>query len=196
MKRAFGYAAVAVWGALAQTLQLLLQGLFPAVDVASPGTVLVRALAPDFATLVLVAAVGRLARRDALHLALFVALGRASFTAAPPLGVAAGALVVAVVADGLRGFAELDRPVLRFLAAAAGAALFSLWIGFVEYVRFQEASAVGVLAAGGLGLGAVDLSVAAGAAGVTAVTTAVIGLVLWRVFAGLPGLVLLERRAF
>lgn len=191
MKRLLGYGVLALWCALAQALQLVLQGLCPAPDAAAPGTVLARALAPDFATLVLVAAVGRLARQDALVLAFACALGRASFTAAPPLGVAAGVLVVAVLADGLRGFAQLDRPFLRLVAAGLGTLVFSLWLGLVEFVRFQDASALL-----GLGFGAVDLSVAAGAAAVTAATTAVFGVVAWPVFAALPGLGTLERRAF
>lgn len=191
MKRVVGYTCVACWSAALGALQLAVQAFGPAPDLASPGSVLGRALAPDLGTLFLAAAVGRLARRDYLVLALVAALGRATFTAASPLAVASGCIAVALIADVLRGFAELDRAFLRVLAAGLGALVFTLWLGFVDFVRFGDAGA-----RGGLGFGAIDPATAAGAALTTAVTTAGVAPFVWRLFAHLPGLSLLVRRAF
>ncbi|MEM9381645.1 MAG: hypothetical protein AAGB93_16945 [Planctomycetota bacterium] len=141
-------------------------------------------------TLVLVAAVGRLARRDAVALAAVAAAARTAFTASPPFAVLAGTIGVALIADTVRRFAELDRPSLRFAAAGAGALAFGLWLLFVDLARASD-----VRAADRIGLA--DLQpVHAALPFLTALATALVGLLLWPVLVQLPGLRQLERRAF
>lgn len=188
MKRGIGYALLFLWVAFAGALQLFAVGLAPSVGHA--GATFARALVPDLMTLVLVAAVGRLARRDVVRIALVAALARAAFTAAPPFAIVAGSVLVAMIADTIRRFAELDRSSLRFVAAGAGALAFGLWLLFVDVARAGEARANGTL-----GFGRVD-AYAALLPLVTALVTALVGLALWPALQRLPGLGRLERRAF
>jgi hypothetical protein len=188
VKRGIGYTLLFVWVSLAGAAQAFALGLAPRVGEGFGA--LARALVPDLMTLVLVAAVGRLARRDVVRLALVAAAARAGWTAAPPYAVVAGTLAVALVADSVRRIAELDRPSLRFCAAGAGSLLLGLWLLFVDLVRADAARVSGAMGFGAVGPGDAALPF------LTALVTALAGLVLWPLLVRLPGLGRLERRAF
>lgn len=192
MGRALGWSLLCFWAALGAAVQLALIGVFVGLLPALPGEVVgtVRAAVPDLATLLLVAAVGRLSSRDLLWIAVVVALGRSAFTAAPPLAVLSGSLATALLGDALRTVAELDRPFLRIVSAGLGALVYGYWLLFVDYALSREAAARGDLA-----FGWPDAS-SAGLPLVTAAATAAVALLAWPLFAGLPGLRKLERRAF
>lgn len=191
MRRVVGLVLVALWVSFGCAATLALAAWTPPLDLAAPGRALTRGLAPDVATVVLVAAVGRLDRRDLVALALAATLGRVAFTAATPLATLTGCLLTALVADGLRGFADLASPPLRLAAAGFGTLAMALWMLFVDYVRFEDAGARGELE-----FGALDPASAVLGALIMAAVTAAFGFALWPLFARLPGLDLLERRAF
>ncbi|MEM1447676.1 MAG: hypothetical protein AAF957_06185 [Planctomycetota bacterium] len=188
MRRSVGYALLFAWIALAGGVQLFAQAWTPHVGGAVEPAL--RALVPDLMTLVLVAAVGRLARRDAVALAAVAAAARTAFTASPPFAVLAGTIAVTLIADTIRRFAELDRPSLRFVAAGAGALAFGLWLLFVDLARASDARVTDRLGFADLQPAHVVLPFA------TAFVTAAVGLLLWPVLVQLPGLRQLERRAF
>ncbi|MEM9802199.1 MAG: hypothetical protein AAGA20_17875 [Planctomycetota bacterium] len=188
MKRGIGYVLLFLWITLAGSLQLALSAIAPTGG--SDAAQLVRALVPDLMTLVLVASVGRFARRDVVMLALVAAAARATWTIASPFALIAGCLVVALLADGIRRFAELDRASLRFCAAGAGSLALSAWLLFVDFARASEARARGQLGFGGVEAADLSLPLA------TALVTALAGVVLWPFLGNLPGLRRLERRAF
>lgn len=188
MRRAIGYAFLFAWVAFAGGVQLLLLACAP--QIGSDLAAFVRASVPDLMTLVLVASVGRLASRDVIMIGAVAALARVAFTGASPFAILAGSIAVALVADAIRGFAELDRPSLRFFAAGSGALAFGLWLLFVDLARSGAARESGALGFGRVEAGDVLLPFA------TAVMTALVGLLLWPVLQRLPGLGKLERRAF
>ncbi len=196
MRRGIGYSLLVLWAAFASALHLLLMGLTefilsPIVSVvASDSMPTLRAMVPDVATLLLVATVGRLSRRDTLMVALMVFVGRSAFTGAPPFAVLAGTVGAAYLADTLRTVTELDRPFLRIVSAGLGAALYSYWLAFVDFSLALESEAMGTLHFGSPAAESFGLPLVTGAA------TAVCGLVLWPVFTRLPGQKRLERRAF
>jgi hypothetical protein len=197
MRRAVGYGLLFVWTAMVCSLQLVALGLAPHA-LAQPGddaAMLARMLVPDLATVLLVAAVGRLARRDLVAIALTVALSRMAFTAASPFAVLAGTIAVAFIADVMRRFAELDRPVLRVLSTGAGAFVYVSWLLFVDVVRAGEAGAHSSLDVDASGAGAVTADALLWPV-MTAFTTALIAFSMWPLFRNLPGLARLERRAF
>lgn len=188
MRRFQGYVLLSVWTALAAAIQLTLLTAAPGVGV--EGAEAVRAAVPDLATLVLVAAIGRLTGHDLVALAAASAMGRVAFTAASPFAVLAGSLGVAFAAEGIRRVAELDRPSLRFGAAFVGAGLYSGWMLFVDLIRSSEARLTGAIGAGRIDLAdGVQPLVSAG-------VSAVAALVLWPLIVRLPGLGRLERRGF
>ena len=198
MKRAIGYALVFVWSALCCALQLVTLGLAPracAETATATSTTLVRMGVPDLATIFLVAAVGRLARRDLVAIAVTAAAARIAFTAAPPFAVLAGTLAVALVADFVRGFAELDAPGLRVAATALGSFVYAAWLMLVDASRAAEMHIVNPVSPLGSGGGALDAAAFLGPF-LTGATTAVIAFALWPLFRSLPGLRRLERRAF
>ncbi len=196
MKRAIGYSLLVFWAALAATLHITLGGLsnvllspvLTLIDVDSGPTL--RALVPDLVTLLLVATIGRLSRRDTLMIATCVFVGRSAFTGSPPAAVLAGTVATAFVADALRTIAELDRPFLRVVSAGLGSLLYAYWLAFVDYALAREAYAAGQLQFGDPSSDALGLPI------LTAAATAVCALFLWPVFTRLPGQRRLERRAF
>ena len=125
MKRASGFVLVALWVAFACALQVTLLAFGPWVDFG--GASVTRALVPDLGTCVLVAAVARVGRRDAVGLAIAATIGRAAFTGASPFAVLAGSIAVAYLAGTLGRIAELDRPLLRVTSAGVGALIFGSW---------------------------------------------------------------------
>lgn len=198
MKRAIGYALVFVWCAVCCALQFAALGFAPPAvtngpDV--PSTVIARMGVPDLATIFLVAAVGRLARRDLVAIAVTAAAARIAFTTAPPFAVFAGTLAVALVADFVRGFAELDAPGLRVASSALGSFVYAAWLMLVDAARSVEAQLVDPVSPAGSGGGALDANALFGPF-VTGLSTAVIAFALWPLFRSLPGLSRLERRAF
>lgn len=188
MKRLAGYALVAVWVALACAAQVTMLSFAPWVD--AEGSFLTRALVPDLGVCVLVAAVARVGRHDAVGLAISATIGRAAFTGAAPFAVLAGSLAVAMLAGSLGRLAELDRPFLRVTSAGLGALLFGAWLLFVDLVRSDEARARGALAFGHVGTGHLLIPL------LTAFTTALVAFALWPALRSLPGLRRLERPAF
>lgn len=188
MKRVVGFVLVAVWVALACAAQVTLLAFGPWVDIGTASVT--RALVPDLGICVLVAAVARVGRRDAVGLAVAATIGRAAFTGAAPFAVLAGSIVVAFMAGSLGRMAELDRPFLRVTSAGLGALVFSAWLLFVDFVRADEARASGALSFGEVGL---ELTWAPLA---TAFTTALVAFALWPMLRVLPGLRRLERPAF
>ena len=194
MKRFIGYTVLGLWAAATSALQLMGLALAPALE--KGGASVVRAAVPDLTTVLLVAAVGRLARRDVVRLSIAVAVGRAGFTDAPPFAVVAGCIGVGMVADSMRRFAEVGRPTLRVASACAGALLYGAWLIFVDLVRAGEARAGAgagpgsAFGFGGIDAGDLSLSI------VTAASSALVALIAWPVLTGLPGLGQLERRAF
>lgn len=192
MRRAIGWILTFAWAALAAAAQVGLLALAP--EPAADGAGLVaRALVPDLAAIVLVAVVARAGRQDLIACAVVISLARIGFTAASPFAVLAGTLAAALIADAVRGVAELERPALRVVAAAGGAFAFGAWLAFVDLVRLEEAARA---AAGGpLAFGSVGPTTFA-APLLTGLVTGVIAFALWPLFRGLAGLSNLERRAF
>ncbi|QDV06495.1 hypothetical protein Poly30_20050 [Planctomycetes bacterium Poly30] len=192
MRRAIGYSLLLFWTALAAAVHLTLAGfsvsLFSGIGADSVPTL--RAFVPDLVTLLLVATVGRLSRRDTLMIALVVFVGRSAFTGSPPFAVLAGTILTAYVADTLRTVAELDRPFLRIVSAGLGSLLYGYWLVFVDHALARESQALGELHFGSPDAAAVGLPI------VTAVATALCALAFWPVFTRLPGQKRLERRAF
>ena len=196
MRRAIGYSLLLFWATLAAALHLVLVGL--SVSMFSPVMSAVttdslptlRALVPDLATLLLVASVGRLSRRDTLMIAVVVFVGRSAFTASPPFAVLSGTIATAYIADSLRTVAELDRPLLRVVSAGLGSLVYGYWLIFVDHVRSTESVVLGRLQFGWPDASAFGLPI------VTAVATAVCALLFWPLFTRLPGQKRLERRAF
>lgn len=202
MRRPIGYAILFAWTAIVCSIQLVALGLIPyplTGDGASGGdvvpTVMARMLVPDLSTILLVAVAGRLAKRDLVAIALTVAASRIAFTGAQPFAVLAGTLAVAFIADGLRRFAELDRPGLRVLSTGLGSFLYASWLMFVDVVRSNEAGARGSFGTDASGGGAIAIDAVLWPF-MTAAATAVIAFALWPAFRNLPGLGRLERRAF
>lgn len=196
MKRAIGYSLLMFWAALAGSIHLMLEGFSVALfaPLASAVTLdslpTLRALVPDLVTLLLVATVGRLSRRDTLMIALVVFVGRSIFTGSPPFAVLAGTILTAYSADALRTVAELDRPFLRVVSAGLGSLLYGYWLVFIDHALASESRVQGELHFGSPDATALGLPI------VTAMATAVCALVFWPVFARLPGQKRLERRAF
>lgn len=196
MRRSIGYSLLVFWAALASAVHLVLMGLTdfilsPVVSVVTSDSVpTLRAMVPDLGTLLLVATVGRLARRDTLTIAFMVFIGRSAFTGAPPYAVLAGTVGAALLADTLRTVAELDRPFLRVVSAGLGSCLYGYWLAFVEVALAAEAEALGTLHFGAPRPEVLGLPL------VTGVATAVCALLCWPVFTRLPGQRRLERRAF
>ena len=151
---------------------------------------MLRAAVPDLVTLLLVASIGRLSRRDTLMIAIVVFVGRSAFTGSPPAAVLAGTVGTAFVADALRTIAELDRPFLRVVSAGLGSLLYGYWLAFVDFALAREAYLFGELHFGDPASSALALPI------LTAVATAVCALFLWPIFTRLPGQGRLERRAF
>lgn len=188
MKRLTSYFLLFLWTALASAAQLAALGMAPPVVEGAPSVA--RAAIPDLATVLLVAAVGRLARRDVVRLAIVVTLGRVAFTAASPFAVLAGCMIVALAADGMRRFADLERGVLRIAAAGICVLIYGAWLLFVDLVRASEAMSTGAAAFGSVDLERASMPV------LTAFTSAVLAALSWPVLSRLPGLARLERRAF
>lgn len=188
MKRASGFVLFAFWVAFACALQVALLAFGPWVDLGTASVT--RALVPDLGICVLVAAVARVGRRDAVGLAIAATVGRAAFTGAAPFALLAGSIVVAYLAGSLGRMAELDRPFLRVTSAGIGALLFGWWLLFVDFVRAGEARASGALSFGEV------VAPLAWAPLVTAFTTALVAFALWPMLRALPGLRRLERRVF
>lgn len=188
MKRASGFVLVAFWVAFACALQVALLAFGPWVDFG--GASITRALVPDLGTCVLVAAVARIGRRDAVGLAIAATIGRAAFTGASPFAVLAGSIAVAYLAGSLGRMAELDRPLLRVTSAGVGALVFGSWLLFVDFVRIDEARGSGALAFGAVGLHLVWAPL------ITAFTTAMVAFSIWPMLRALPGLRRLERSVF
>lgn len=196
MRRSIGYSLLVFWAALAAALHITLAGI--SVAILSPVLSLIdansapmlRAIVPDLATLLLVASIGRLSRRDTLMIAVVVFVGRSAFTGSPPAAVLAGTIGTAFMADALRTIAELDRPFLRVASAGLGSLLYGYWLAFVDYALSREAYALGELHFGDPSSSALGLPV------LTAAATATCALFFWPIFTRLPGLRRLERRAF
>ena len=188
MRRLRSLGVYFLWVSVAGALQLLLIGLTSGPGPAGPA--LLRSCVPDLMTLVLVVAIGRLDRRDAVVLAVLTATARAGCTASPPLAVLAGCVVVALIADGIRGFADLERPWLRAAAAGAGALVLGQWLLVVDFVRESEARLTSAMSFGRAT--EVDLLLPL----LTAVVTAAAAPLVWPALHRLPGLRRLERRAF
>ena len=76
MRRAIGYSLLLFWAALAAALHLALSGLSLSIfapvasAISTDSAPTLRAMVPDLATLLLVASVGRLSRRDTLMIAI------------------------------------------------------------------------------------------------------------------------------
>lgn len=196
MRRGIGYSLLLFWTALAAALHLALAGLSvslfsPVLSVVTAESIpTLRALVPDVVTLLLVATVGRLSRRDTLMIALVVFVGRSAFTASPPFAVLAGTVLTAFVADTLRTVAELDRPFLRVVSAGLGSLLYGYWLVFVDHALGVESEMLGRLHFGWPDPSAFGLPI------LTATATALFALLFWPIFARLPGQRRLERRAF
>lgn len=188
MKRSIGFLALFLWTAIACSLQLALLGFMPRVDLV--GSVLSRALIPDLSTILLVATIGRLDRRDALWIAMAVAASRVAFTSSPPAAVLSGTIATAYIAEALSRLSEMDRPFLRIVGAGLGSLVFSAWLLFVDFAHMSEAQARGGLSFGSVGGEVVAVPF------LTAASSAAIAFALWPIFRHLPGLGRLERRAF
>ena len=192
MRRPIGYGMLVFWVAVAASLQVFLLASIGALtpDAAGSSGGSFRSLAPDLVTVLLVATVGRLDRRDTMTICLFVALGRVAFTSSPPMAVLAGSIATGFLADALRGYAELERPMLRIVCAGLGALAYGSWLLFVDFVSSREAALSGGLAFGWPSRSTLSAPI------ITAFATAACALFVWPLFARLPGLKRLERRAF
>lgn len=189
MRRVIGWTLAFTWAALAVAAQVGMLSLAPEPGADGAGLT-ARALVPDLSTIVLVALVARTGGRDVIACAATVTLARIGFTAASPFAVLAGTMGAALIADAVRGVAELERPLLRVVACATGAFVFGAWLAFVDLVRLEDASGGGGLAFGDVG------PETFGAPLLTAVVTGVIAFALWPLFHSLAGLSYLERRGF
>lgn len=196
MRRAIGYSLLVFWAALAASLHLALSGLSttllsPVLSLLDVNSLpMLRAIVPDLVTILLVASIGRLSRRDTLMIAIVVFVGRSGFTGSPPAAVLAGTVATAFMADALRTIAELDRPFLRVVSAGLGSLFYAYWLAFVDYALAREAYVLGELHFGDPSASALGLPI------LTAAATAVCALFFWPIFTRLPGQRRLERRAF
>jgi hypothetical protein len=188
VKRLLALGVFFLWVVLAGALQLLLVGGTggPGAD----GPAYLRACVPDLMTLVLVSAVGRLDRRDVVLLAAVAATARAACSASPPFALLAGCVTVALIADTIRRFADLERPWLRAAAAGAGALLLGLWLLLVDLLREGGARATSAMSFGSVSEADLALPL------LTAAMTAAAAPVVWPALHRLPGLRRLERRRF
>ena len=196
MNRAIGYSLLVFWTALAGSLHAVFAGLStallsPVLSLIDAETLpMLRATVPDLVTLLLVATIGRFSRRDTLVIAIVVFVGRSAFTGSPPAAVLAGTVGTAMLADGLRTIAELDRPFLRVAGAGLGSLFYGYWLAFVDYALAREAFFLGELHFGDPSASALALPL------LTALATAICALFFWPIFTHLPGMSRLERRAF
>ena len=110
MKRASGFVLVAFWVAFACALQVALLAFGPWVDFG--GASVTRALVPDLGTCVLVAAVARIGRRDAVGLAIAATIGSPS----DPATTSRAGATISSVSDGRPRSRRISPRSLRILS--------------------------------------------------------------------------------
>jgi hypothetical protein len=149
-----------------------------------------RAWIPNFGLLLTLTLLGRVQREDLAKVGLAMTVARAAVSIDPPIAIFAAQAFVVVLAHTLRRLLEISQPVPRSLLAGGNALLFAAWYELVHRVRDARDAA---LAAAEAARGSAVLDALA-SAWPSALTTALVALLLGPAFAHLPGLVPLWKK--